>query len=126
MSRIRRANTRPELTIRRLLHSLGYRYRIHLATVPGRPDVAFPRRHKVIQVHGCFWHAHGCSLARVPKSRTEFWQAKFARNKERDARLARAAEQAGWQILTVWECDLDDLDHLTRRLMDFLGPPRMD
>jgi DNA mismatch endonuclease (patch repair protein) len=122
MSRIRRVNTQPELVVRRLLHSVGYRFRIHLPKVPGRPDVAFPGRRKMIQVHGCFWHAHGCSLARLPKSRTDFWEAKFARNKERDARLACAAREAGWEIMTIWECEIGDLRLLEKRLRSFLGP----
>ena len=78
MARIRRANTKPELVIRRLLHNLGYRFRVQFGEVPGRPDIAFPARRRCVQVHGCFWHAHGCSLSRTPSTRTEFWEAKFA------------------------------------------------
>lgn len=125
MSRIRRSDTKPELVVRRLLHALGYRFRTQLAKVPGRPDVAFPSRRKCIQVYGCFWHAHGCGLSRVPKSRTEFWEAKFARNRERDVRLERAAADVGWDILTVWECETNDVEELSHRLVTFLGETRL-
>ncbi|MER9260824.1 very short patch repair endonuclease [Mesorhizobium sp. M0217] len=125
MSRIRRADTKPELIVRRLLHGLGYRFRTQLAQVPGRPDIAFPARRKGIQVHGCFWHAHGCSLSRLPKSRTAFWQAKFARNRERDERLEKAAAEVGWVILTIWECETLDAEHLRDRLVEFIGETRL-
>lgn len=125
MSRIRRSGTKPELTVRSLLHVMGYRFRVQMKGVPGRPDIAFPRRRKIVQVHGCFWHAHeGCATFRMPKSRTEFWEAKFARNKERDARLEQAARAAGWDVLTLWECELKDEPFLIDRLFEFLGPLR--
>jgi DNA mismatch endonuclease (patch repair protein) len=125
MSRIRRSDTKPELRVRRLLHAMGYRFRVQMKGVPGRPDVAFPGRRKIIQIHGCFWHAHeGCAAFRVPESRTEFWEAKFARNKERDARLEDAARAAGWTVLTLWECGLKDESALIDQLVLFLGPPR--
>lgn len=125
MARIGRSDTKPELIVRRLLHSLGYRFRIQFASVPGRPDVAFPSRRKCVQVHGCFWHAHGCSLSRVPKTRTDFWEAKFGRNRERDERLERAAAEMGWQTLTIWECETRDADELIGRLSAFLGDCRV-
>jgi DNA mismatch endonuclease (patch repair protein) len=125
MSRIRRANTKPELAVRRLLHQMGYRYRIQFAKVPGRPDIAFPRRRKAIQVHGCFWHAHGCSLSRTPGTRKDFWAAKFSKNKERDARLERAAAAVGWQSLVIWECQVEDVLTLKDRLTAFLGKPNL-
>jgi DNA mismatch endonuclease (patch repair protein) len=126
MARIRRADTKPELIIRRILHGMGYRFRVQLKGVPGRPDLAFTRRRKIIQVHGCFWHAHeGCPWARIPNTRSEFWFAKFARNTERDGRLAKAAEEAGWQSLVVWECELKDVESLQCRLVDFLGAVRV-
>ncbi|WP_083867613.1 very short patch repair endonuclease [Pseudaminobacter salicylatoxidans] len=127
MSRIRRADTKPELTVRSLLHAMGYRFRVQMKGVPGRPDIAFPRRRKIVQVHGCFWHAHeGCSTFRMPKSRTDFWEAKFARNKKRDVRLEKAARAAGWDVLTLWECELHDEPLLIDKLVDFLGPLRAD
>ena len=125
MARIRRANTQPELVVRRLLHRLGYRFRTQFAKVPGRPDVAFPGRKKCVQIHGCFWHAHGCQLSRVPKTRTEFWRQKFERNQERDARLEDAATAAGWATLTIWECETKDLEALSARLTEFLGERRV-
>lgn len=125
MARIRRANTKPELVVRRLLHGLGYRFRTQFAGVPGRPDVAFPARRRCVQVHGCFWHAHGCHLSHTPSTRTEFWEAKFARNRERDERLERAATALGWEIMTIWECETRDTVDLAKRLTDFLGPRRL-
>jgi DNA mismatch endonuclease (patch repair protein) len=124
MARIRRADTKPELIVRRLLHSYGYRFRTQFAKVPGRPDVAFPARKKCIQVHGCFWHAHGCAMSNLPKTRTAFWGAKFAQNKERDARLENAAANAGWETLTIWECETGDVEALRNRLVIFLGEQR--
>ena len=124
MTRIRRANTKPELVIRRLLHSLGYHFRVQFGEVPGRPDIVFPARRRCVQVHGCFWHAHGCSLSQTSSTRTEFWEAKFARNRERDERLERHASALGWDTLTIWECVTSDIAGLTRRLTYFLGPPQ--
>jgi len=126
MGRIQRAHTKPELLIRRMLHGLGYRFRVQLKGVPGRPDLAFTRRRKIIQVHGCFWHFHeGCPSARMPATRTEFWTAKFTRNRERDRRLEEAAADAGWQCLVVWECEMKDFVTLRAKLVDFLGPTRL-
>jgi DNA mismatch endonuclease (patch repair protein) len=123
MGRIRRADTKPELIIRRMLHGLGYRFRVQLKGVPGRPDLAFTRRRKIIQVHGCFWHFHeDCPSARIPTTRTEFWTAKFTRTRERDRRLEKAAADAGWECLVVWECELKDVTALKAKLVDFLGP----
>ena len=125
MGRIRRANTKPEMRVRRLLFSLGYRFRIQLKGVPGRPDIALLRRRKAIFIHGCFWHAHeGCSFAHTPKTRTDFWTRKFQRNKERDQRLLEAAANAGWKTLVIWECELSDTQRLAQHLCDFLGPPK--
>jgi DNA mismatch endonuclease Vsr len=126
MGRIRRADTKPEMIVRRLLHALGYRFRLQWKPVPGRPDVAFPARRKAIFVHGCFWHQHeGCRLSRVPATRTDFWRAKFDRNRARDARdLGRCAE-LGWGVLVVWECEARDSPELRDRLRGFLGPPKM-
>lgn len=125
MARIRRANTRPEVAVRTLLHRLGYRFRIQLKGVPGRPDVAFPARRKAIFIHGCFWHGHqGCSTWRQPKTRSEFWANKIETNRARDARLAAAAEADGWACLVIWECETKDVSDLTERLIEFLGPTR--
>lgn len=127
MSKIKRANTKPELVVRRVLTGLGYRYRIHLGGVPGRPDVAFTKRKKAVFIHGCFWHAHeNCRVFRQPSSRREFWEKKFENNKARDRRLLQAAKEAGWQTLVIWECELSNLDQVGQRLKRFLGPPRHD
>jgi DNA mismatch endonuclease, patch repair protein len=125
MARIRRAHTKPELIVRKILHALGYRFRIQAGNIPGRPDVAFTRRKKAIFVHGCFWHAHeACSLHHVPGTRREFWEAKFQRNKERDARLLEAARHEGWDCLVIWECETRS-SVLSERLRSFLGPTKI-
>lgn len=107
MSRIRGKNTRPELALRKALHRLGLRYRLHGAGLPGKPDLVFPRYKAVVFVHGCFWHRHlGCSIATTPKSNMPFWLEKFAKNVERDARVTKQLEEQGWDVLVVWECEL--------------------
>ena len=121
MSAVRGRDTKPEMTVRRLLHSMNYRYRLHRKDLPGRPDVVFGRRRKVIFVHGCFWHSHpGCPKATSPKTRSEFWADKFERNVERDAQVQRRLSDLGWQILTVWECETRTPDELRDRLRKFL------
>jgi DNA mismatch endonuclease Vsr len=125
MGRIRRSDTKPEWTVRRTLHRLGYRFRLQWKAAPGRPDVAFPGRRRMIFVHGCFWHQHeGCRHARVPKTRSEFWAAKFARNKARDARDIARAKAEGWEVLVIWECETAEPGLLEVRLMRFVGPTR--
>lgn len=125
MGRIRRSDTKPEWAVRRLLHKLGYRFRLQWKAAPGRPDVAFPGRRRIIFVHGCFWHQHeGCRHARLPSTRSEFWADKFARNKARDARDLVRARAEGWETLVIWECETADEDALRERLTGFLGPPR--
>ncbi|WP_204330235.1 very short patch repair endonuclease [Rhizobium phaseoli] len=106
MSRIRGRDTKPELQLRKGLHALGYRFRLHVHNLPGRPDLVFPRYSAVIQVNGCFWHGHDCHLFKMPTSRHEFWAAKIAANKERDKRTNLALSNEGWRVLTVWECSL--------------------
>lgn len=121
MSRVRGKDTAPEMLVRRLVFSLGYRYRLHDARLPGKPDLVFAGRRKVIFVHGCFWHRHdGCDLARLPKSRAEFWTRKLTGNKERDGRNQTALRKLGWRILVVWECGLGDQAALRRRIVRFL------
>lgn len=107
MSRIRGRNTGPELRLRSLLHRAGFRFRLHVRDLPGKPDIVLPKYHTAIFVHGCFWHRHaGCRNATMPSTRTEFWQDKFEGNVERDKRNRAALEAAGWTVITVWECDL--------------------
>lgn len=125
MSHIRRSNTKPELLVRRGLHRLGYRYRVQLKGVPGRPDIAFPSRKIAIFIHGCFWHAHEhCPKFRMPRTRTDFWRTKLERNKQRDQRLQAAAHSAGWNCIVVWECELNDLEGVLQRLAQTLGTPK--
>ena len=120
-------NTKPELRVRRLLHSLGYRYRLHVPGLPGRPDIAFLARQKAIFVHGCFWHQHDsstCSIVRRPSSNTGFWNEKFKRNKSRDDLNRLEFEKMGWEVLTIWECEAGQAG-LGQRLADFLGSNRV-
>ena len=112
MAGIRGKDTQPELLLRRALHSRGFRYRLHDAKLPGKPDIVFPKKHAVIQVHGCFWHCHNCHLFKWPSSRIDFWRAKITRNSEKDAEVNRALVRAGWRILTVWECALKGRNRL--------------
>ncbi len=121
MSRVRSKHTRPEIFVRQLLHKSGFRYRLHHAELPGKPDLVFPGRKKVIFIHGCFWHMHeGCSLARMPKSRVDFWNNKLCANRLRDSLNVKKLEVAGWAVLVVWECELQAPDLLTR-LTKFLN-----
>ena len=121
MRSIRKANTRPELLVRRLLHGMGYRFRLHRRDLPGTPDIVLPRHRVAIQVHGCFWHQHpGCRHATRPSARPEYWLPKLARNVERDAQASAALEALGWRVLTLWECELKDAGQLKARLGSFL------
>lgn len=127
MARIRAKDTRPELLVRKLLHSAGYRYRVHARSLPGQPDIVFTRRKKAVFVHGCFWHRHsGCSRAASPATRAEFWNAKFARNVERDRHVEAKLLNLGWSILVIWECETKRPDYASARLFDFLGAQRVE
>lgn len=111
MAGIKGRNTLPELVVRRALHAAGFRYRLHAADLPGRPDVVLPKYRAVILVHGCFWHRHpGCRFTTTPATRFEFWAEKFARNVDRDARNRQALQAAGWRIATLWECGVRQFD----------------
>lgn len=121
MARVRSKNSQPELFVRKLVFALGYRYRLHVKDLPGHPDLAFRKRRKVIFIHGCFWHGHaGCTLARIPKSRLEFWVPKLEGNKQRDRRTERALRKDGWRVLTIWECQLKNTENLESRIRRFL------
>lgn len=123
MKSVRSRDTSPELIVRRLLHRLGYRYRLHCRDLPGQPDLVFPSKRKAIFIHGCFWHGHDCRKGKLPKSRTEYWTAKIRANQDRDAKVLACLEDACWQTLSVWQCELKSLDAIGRVLREFLGPP---
>ena len=106
MSRIRGRDTKPELLLRKGLHARGYRFRLNVTGLPGRPDIVFPKYGAVIQVNGCFWHGYDCHRFKMPASRQEFWAEKIATNRQRDKRTDQALSEAGWRVLTVWECAL--------------------
>lgn len=121
MSRVRSTDTKPEMRVRRLVHGLGYRYRLHVRELPGTPDLVFPSRRAVIFVHGCFWHRHeNCALARLPKSRLDFWRKKLESNTTRDAAQQERLRELGWRVLVVWECQLGDTAKLTDTIRHFL------
>lgn len=127
MAGIRAKDTKPELVVRRLLHSLGYRFRLHRKDLPGKPDIVLPKWHTVIFVHGCFWHGHeNCQLFRPPKTRTEFWTEKVNTNKKRDVAVQAAYSTLGWRVIVVWECTFKGKFKLDPRevgikLTDFLN-----
>lgn len=126
MSRVRGRDTAPEMAVRKLAHAMGFRYRLYAKDLPGHPDLVFPRLRKAIFVHGCFWHAHeGCKLFRVPSTRQEFWERKFAANCTRDERVLRELEARGWHVLVVWQCETKDPEALRSRIRSFLSdrPP---
>ena len=121
MSLVRSKDTKAEMLVRRLVHAMGYRYRLHVRALPGTPDLTFRRRKKVIFVHGCFWHRHqGCSRCRIPKSRHDFWVPKLEGNRVRDEQQQRRLQEAGWDVLVVWECEVDNMKALAAKIQSFL------
>jgi DNA mismatch endonuclease (patch repair protein) len=121
MRAIHSKDMRPELAVRHLVHEMGYRYRLHKEDLPGRPDLVFASRRKVIFVHGCFWHAHkDCKVAHVPKSNLEYWGPKLERNRTRDVKNIEGLMACGWESLIVWECEIKAQEELKKRLLDFL------
>jgi len=124
MAGIRSKNTKPELKVRAAAHAMGLRFRLHRKDLPGSPDLTFPRHGIAVFVHGCFWHQHhGCKLAAIPKTRTEFWVSKFARNKTRDRLAVERLQALGWRVETVWECETVDGAMLAERLRTIFGRP---
>lgn len=122
MTRIGPKDSKPEMIVRRLLHRLGYPYRLHRRELPGTPDIVFPSRRIAIFVHGCFWHRHpGCKAASTPKTRKDFWFRKFEANVARDARKVAELEADGWTVAIIWSCETKDRAGLASRLTDFLG-----
>jgi DNA mismatch endonuclease (patch repair protein) len=121
MRMIRSKDTSPELTVRRLIHGMGYRYRLHVASLPGKPDLVFVRLKKIIEIRGCFWHQHtGCIDSHIPKSRTDYWEPKLMRNQRRDGANEHQLRSQGWTMLVLWECELAGLSSLAKRIRRFL------
>lgn len=126
MRRVRGKGSAPEMAVRRTVHRLGYRFRLHHRSLPGRPDLVLPRWHTVIFVHGCFWHRHSkCRRATVPKIRASFWADKFAKNRERDRRVVKQLRAAGWRVVVIWECETLDPARLTQRISAVLSTMRL-
>jgi len=109
------------MAVRRLVHGMGFRYRLHVAALPGKPDLVFPRLRKIIQVHGCFWHRHrGCIDSHIPKTRVEYWKPKLARNQKRDRANEKALRRQGWEVLIIWQCEVNAAALLSERMAEFL------
>ena len=129
MSRIGARDTKPEILVRKGLHRLGFRYRLHAKDLPGKPDIVLPKHRAVIFIHGCFWHGHaGCHYFRVPKTNTDFWKAKIERNQERDVTVRQRLVKSGWRVLTVWECATRQVsnDLLIQTIADWLAGPEKE
>lgn len=127
MSRVRGKDTSPEMRVRRIAHALGLRYRLHRRDLPGKPDLAFPKHRVALFVHGCFWHRHrDCRKASDPKSREEYWQAKFSANIERDARVAEELTRLGWRVTTIWECETKSPERVTTTLREIFALSQLD
>ena len=120
MASVKQRDTQPELVVRRTLHRVGYRHRLHVPALPGKPDLVLPRHHKIIFVHGRFWHRHNCRRATTPATRRGFWEEKFAGNKRRDRRNRADLQKAGWKVLVIWECQTGRPESLEQRLKDFM------
>ncbi|QDT93852.1 very short patch repair endonuclease [Gimesia algae] len=116
MSRVRSKDTKPEKIVRKLLHSTGYRFRLHRKDLPGKPDIVLPKYHAAIFVHGCFWHGHDCPKGRRPITNREFWDDKLEKNKKRDARNTKLLKSEGWKVIVIWECETQKPDTLQKKL----------
>ncbi len=122
MSRIKSKNSKAEVRVRQIVHRMGFRYRLHNPTLPGKPDLVLRQHNKIIFIHGCYWHRHGkCRRLTIPESNAEFWQRKFQQNIERDQRIAKQLADLGWKVLVVWECETKDEESLKRKLKRFLS-----
>lgn len=123
MSRISGGNTKPEIVVRKALHAMGYRFRLHVKTLPGNPDIVLPRHRKIVFVHGCFWHGHeGCTRAKRPMKNREFWNKKIDANGARDAIVLSKLRDQGWDVLVVWQCETRRSETLIRKLTEFMSP----
>ena len=126
MKSVRTKDTGPELVVRKLLHSLGFRFRLHRKDLPGKPDITLARHRTVVFVHGCFWHGHDCKMGNPPKSKLDYWRRKLDSNKARDERNTAALRDDGWNVVTVWQCELKDVAQLARRLTADIKAPKND
>ena len=122
MSRVRGKDTQPEMRVRRVVYRAGFRYRLHRRDLPGTPDLTFPGRHKVIFIHGCFWHQHNCGKGTRPQTNKEFWNRKLDRNAHRDRKNISSLQDCGWSVLVIWECETKNLQLMETRIKEFLGP----
>lgn len=120
MAKIKNANTKPEMIVRQMVYSMGYRYRLHVRSLPGNPDIVFRPREKAIFVHGCFWHQHGCRQYKMPRTKLSFWKPKLTKNKVRDAKVKRDLRKLGWQTMSIWECQIKKETMLKHRIESFL------
>ncbi len=116
MQAVRNGDTKPEIAVRKLLHHLGYRFRLRRSDLPGKPDIVLPRHRLTVFVHGCFWHRHDCKRATIPKTRTEFWEAKLSANAARDARVMEALHELGWRTVVIWECEIGNHELISDRI----------
>lgn len=121
MQSVGQKNTGPEIVVRKALHAMGYRFRLHAKHLPGKPDIVLPKWNAVIFVHGCFWHGHGCPKGRLPKSKLGYWSEKIESNQQRDSRTKRELTKLGWRVLVLWQCELNDVKGLSRKLRSFVG-----
>lgn len=125
MRGVKQKDTKPEIKVRKLLHRLGFRFRLHRRDLAGRPDIVLPKYRTAIFVHGCFWHQHsGCKDGRIPRSNTDYWEPKLKRNVERDRQSVEALEGQGWTVRVIWACELDDNEGMERRLLDWFPANR--
>ena len=122
MSAIKSKNTKPEIKVRKVLHSMGYRFRLHSKDLPGSPDIVLPKYKTVIFVHGCFWHRHeNCKYASTPKTRKEFWNKKFTENKKRDSEIQEKIKNLNWRSVVIWECETKNIDNLRERIVNIFS-----
>jgi DNA mismatch endonuclease (patch repair protein) len=123
MQKVKGRDTKPEMTVRQLLHGLGYRYRLHVKELSGSPDLVFSSRKSVIFVHGCYWHGHDCKYGKLSKSNVPFWAEKITKNRLRDSKNLEELADNSWKALVLWQCQLKDMETVTRMLVEFLGKP---
>lgn len=122
MRAVKSTNTKPEVAVRKLAHSLGFRFRLHVKNLPGSPDMVFASKRCVIFINGCFWHGHDCKRgSRKPRANADYWENKILKNRERDSRVAKMLEVSGWKILTIWECEIRSMDLLREKLWNYLS-----